>query len=318
MKNVILAIMVLAVVAAAGCTGQQMPWNSGTGGTNVESADLIVATNQPTIPSSPAADTSFTSRFTVKNQHTTKTAQEVGAWIYDTGKCTITAIGDAAPTKEGSEFAGFTIGNSHTTPFMPGQQEVVKLTVKAPSSVEIAKLPYTCPIRYRVSYKFDATSSVTADIISASRLNQLESQAGERPTYARTLNVGPGPMRIMMEPISTLPVQTGGELILEITVKNEGDGDIPSASIAANSLSFTVPDGFTNADCGGYFDCANNVCISARKIDLVQKQSSPMTCKFTVPDDKAVPVEKEYTITASLPGYSYSYFGQEIDVPITP
>jgi len=323
-KRIIL-FAILASVVVAGCPAQPLDWIQGTGETNIESADLIVAVNEPVIPSSPFADTDFTARFTVKNVHEKKKAENVSVWIYDTGKCEILKIGGLEPEKVGSEWAGLNIqtaeGIVHRTDFAPGQEERIRLDMRAPTSSEIAGLPYTCPIRYRITYDFVAASSVTVDVMSSDRLKQIETQTGQRPSYARTLNVGPGPIRIFIEPRSSLPVESGRKLRLELIVQNDGTGEFPS--IEPGKLVLKLPKDFEpvlsdGKLCGGFFEVKGeeeNIVsyVNFRKIDLIEKKSNAIMCEFAAPD---VAVEKEYTITAELP-YSYGYFGKEISVPIT-
>jgi hypothetical protein len=323
-----LMLVLIAAVLVAGCTGQPPSTNQG-GGTNVEAADVMVATNEATIPASPAADTDFTARFTVKNQHKANKAENVGVWIYDTGKCTITKIGGLDATKVGGLWPGLAIETAnnviqHTADFAAGQEELVKLDMMAPTSAQIGGLSYNCLIRYLVNYSFAAKSSMTVDVMSADRLRQVETQLGSRPTYTRTLNVGAGPIRILMEPTSAMPIEAGKKLAFEITLKNEGTGDY--ASVLPGQLSFQLPKEFVailnsnNLACGGFFDSGTEKdsiknFTNHRKIDLIEKQANPITCEFNVPT--SVSVEQEYVITSELP-YLYGYFGEEISVPITP
>ena len=311
----------------AGCTGQAIPWTPNTGGTNIEPADVIVASNEPVIPSEPSADTIFTARFMVKNQHENNKANNVGVWIYDTGKCTLNKVNSLTAEKVGGFWAGLMIetsaGTEHITDFAPGQQESVRMDLKSPSSSETVNLAYSCPIRYMINYSFEAKSSVTTDVMALDRLKQIETQTGERPVYTRTLNVGAGPIRIMLEPISSMPIEAGKTLRFEITLKNEGTGEYPS--VMPDQLTLKVPKDFepvlddNNRACGGFFwgGTPDGETIikytNGRKIDLIEKQANPITCEFTTKTD--VNIEKEYVITANLP-YSYGYFGQEITVPI--
>ena len=322
-----LMLVLIAAVLVAGCAGQPPSTNQG-GGTNVEAADVMVATNEATIPASPAADTDFTARFTVKNQHKDNKAENVGVWIYDTGKCTITKIGGLDAANVGGLWPGLQIDIGgqeplHVTEFAPGQEELVKLEMKAPTSAQIGGLSYNCLIRYLVNYSFTAKSSMTVDVMSSDRLRQVETQLGSRPTYTRTLNVGAGPIRILMEPTSAMPIEAGKKLAFEITLKNEGTGDY--ASVLPGKLAFKLPMEFkpvlsNNLACGGFFDSGtekDNIVTytNFRKIDLIEKQANPITCEFNVPT--SVSVEQEYVMTAELP-YLYGYFGEEISVPITP
>jgi hypothetical protein len=322
-----LIIVLMAAVLVAGCPSQPISFNQG-GGTNVAGADIMVATNEPTIPSSPAAGTDFTARFTVKNQQTAEKALNAGVWIYDTGKCKLDKIGGLPTQSIGGIWPALVIvtnsGTQYVSDFAPGQQELVRLDMTAPSSNDIAGLSYSCPIRYLINYSFTAKSSVTVDVMSHDRLNQIETQTGERPVYTRTLNEGAGPIRIQMEPTSPMPIENGGKLSMEITLTNEGTGEYPS--VLPGQLTMKLPMEFKpvldsqGKLCGGYFETgaeANNIVnyTNYRKIDLVQNKANPITCEFTVPS--SVTVEQEHVISAELP-YSYGYFGTEIDAPITP
>jgi len=327
MRKLILFALV-AVVMVAGCTGQTL---GDQGGDTIEEADVIVATNEPVIPSQPAAGTDFTARFTVKNQHKANRAENVGAWIYDTGKCAVLFINGVEVTKDtpvNGLLPGLPVTDGKLMTFMPGQQELIKLILKAPSSESIGGLPYSCPIRYNVNYDFTAKSSMMFDVMSTTRFEQLEAQTGERPVYTRTLNVGAGPIRVILEPISTLPVEAGRKTFrFEMTVKNEGTGDY--AKIKKGELVLRIPEEFEVEDetsaCGAFF--ARDVSLettgtmaftnSLRTIDLIEKQSSPIICEFKTPLATAVPVEKKYSISTEMK-YSYSYYGEEISVPITP
>jgi hypothetical protein len=323
MRNIIL-LTVLAIVFVAGCAGQPPG-----GGDIIASADVITATNEPVIPAEPAAGTTFTARFTVSNQDKIEKARNVGVWIYDTGKCELQKIGgyDAGLLRQGSYYPGIAINTGLATPktvtdFVPGQEELVRLDMKAPESNEIGGLSYTCPIRYMVNYTFTAKSSMTVDVMTYDRLKQIETQTGERPAYTRTLNVGAGPIRIFMESVSSLPVESGKTFKFTMTLKNEGTGDY--TRIAPDTLQLTMPEDFfepvtdspeTSTFCGGYFKIGDNGYTNAREITLIQKEASPITCEFITPT--SVQIEREYTINAQLPDYSYGYFGQQIDVPVS-
>ncbi|MFH0829994.1 MAG: hypothetical protein V1887_02430 [Candidatus Aenigmatarchaeota archaeon] len=322
---------IIAIVLIAGCVGQT---DSTGGGTNIGTADVIVATNEPTIPAQPVASSAFTARFTVRNQDADKTAKSVGIWIFDTGRCTLKNINgkDAAVmiVEQGTQtvWAGLDVpsaqGPKRMIDFSPGQQEVVRLDLDAPSTEQIAGLAATCPIRYKVNYSFDAVTEVTIQAISQDRLATREAETGTRPVYTRTLNVGAGPIRVMIEPKSAMPIQTGRTLSAELTVTNEGTGEF--SKVDTGRLSFTLDKDWTpalNGDgqaCGGFFDVKDSAdgksktYTNSRPFDVLQGTSNPITCQWTAP---AVSLEKEFVIQARLP-YEYEYFGREISVPITP
>jgi hypothetical protein len=323
-----LALALIAIIVASGCVGQ-----SGGGVTNVESQDVIIANNEPTIPASPVAGTVFTARFTVKNQHEERTAKDVSVTIFDVGKCTLNTINgeDAGKVVQGEGAArtwpGLMIqatgGLKHVTDFAPGQTEVIRLDLTAPTREQMQGLRSECPIRYRISYGFDAVSEVTVQAISADRIAAVEAETGARPSFARTLNIGAGPIRVFIEPKSQLPVESGQPLRLEMQIKNEGAGEFNK--IEPNELILTLDPAWV-AELNNGFACnsfyvtkdANSeptgTYLNEQAINLVQKQSNVIRCAWTAP---SVALEKQYVIQTKLP-YSYEYFGQPITVPISP
>jgi len=316
------ALLIILVVLAAGCIGQSTPT------TQIESADLVIAANQPTVPAAPTAGSDFTARFTVSNQHKDRVATGVGVWIFDTGKCKLVRIGDKPVTEFQSYYdqnriwPGLAFAASpYRTDFAPGQTEVVRMTLTAPSTTEMANLPATCPIRYKVDYSFTARTEMGIEVISTNRLQEVEVQTGARPTAERTLFIGGGPIRVQLDPTSALPVETGRKISFTVTIKNDGEGEF--SKVDEGKLKMKVPAGMTvptdlnGKPCGDFFTLSGDSWVNARKIDVVQKVSNPVTCTFTAPGSDKVPIQQQLTFSAELP-YDYNYFGQEIAVPITP
>jgi len=322
------ALALIAVIIASGCVGQ-----SGGGVTNLESQDVVIANNEPTIPAKPVAGTVFTARFDVKNQHEERTAKDVSVTIFDTGKCTLSKVNgvDASTIVQGLGAArtwpGLTIETAggklaFQTNFAPGQTEVVRLDIAAPTSAQIQGLRSECPVRYRISYAFDAVSEVTVQAISPERIAAIEAETGSRPSFARTLNIGAGPIRVFIEPKSQLPVESNQPLRVDLQVKNEGTGEFNRIEPGVLSMSLDkewVPELTNGLACGGFFDAGvidngRMVYTNNRAIDMVQKQSNMIRCSWTTP---SVALEKQYVIQTKMP-YTYEYFGQQITVPITP
>ncbi len=321
---------VVLIIAVAGCIGQ----DGNTGGQKkVESPDLIVTSKQSVVPSQPNADSDFVVRIAVNNQHKERVAKSVGVWIFDTGKCRLNKIGDTETSALQSYYAqskiwpAFTFAGDKTgyeqyrTDFQSGQTEEIKLSLTAPGSQEIAGLPGSCPIRYKVDYKFTARSEMGFDVVSTDRLNQMEMEKGARPVKKENLFIGGGPIRVTLEPTSTLPVETGRKISYTLAVENKGTGEF--SRIAQNGLIMKVPADFTipvelgDGPCGDYFTKQGDVWKNSRQIDLVQKTSNDITCTFQAPASSTVPVQKQYVVSTEL-NYTYDYFGQEINVPVTP
>ena len=312
---------VVFIVAIAGCVGQT------DGPTQTDIADVLVTENQPVIPSQPTAGGSLTVRFSIKNQHPIEFADNVEAVLFDSGKCGVDKINDAAPVAKGGSYA---LLGEKPLRFAPGQQELVKMSFNAPSQQEIVGLGATCPIRYKVKYDFSAKSEASFDVMSTSRLEQLETEKGERPTSERTLNVGPGPIRISVEPKTPLPAVTGSKLPIEVFVRNVGKGNIKDGEIGPERLELTIPDDIeSDLDreteigtlCNGKFKLVSGTekkYSNAKKIQFVKGQTNPITCYLKAPDESKVATERQYTIGAKINNYQYEYFGQEINVAIKP
>lgn len=314
-------VPIIFVIAIAGCVGQT------DGPTQADIADVLVTENQPVIPSQPTAGGSFTVRLTVENQHGTEFADGVEAYLFDSGKCKVDKINDALPVESEGPYS---LLGEKPLRFAPGQQELVKMSFNAPSQQEIVGLGATCPIRYKVKYDFSAKSESSFDVISTSRLEQLETEKGERPVSERTLNIGPGPIRISVEPKTPLPAVTGSKLPIEIFVRNVGKGNIKNGAIEQEKLELTIPDDIeidldreteTGTLCNGKFKLVSGTekkYTNVKEIQFVKGQTNPITCYLKAPDESKVSTERQYTISAKIDNYQYEYFGQEINVAIKP
>ncbi len=331
MKKIIGIIVFTLIIA--GCVGQSV------GPTQADIADVLTATNQPVIPSQPTAGSSFTVRINVQNQHATEFANGVEAWLFDTGKCTATKINDVEVSPASKKEQGYALLEGmplslEETPlrFAPGQQEVVKINFNAPRSEEIVGMSATCPIRYKVKYDFSAKSEMSFDVISEERLAQIEAEKGERPVSERMLNIGPGPIRISVEPKTSLPVVTGRKMQIEVYAKNVGNGNMPDGEIPKEKLELRIPndikvdtelEGGEATLCNGKFTYVDEqgkhrTYKNAEEIQFVKGQTNAITCYLKAPDATVVSTERQYTIGAVIQDYKYEYFGQDINVVIKP
>lgn len=327
MKTVNVGIYSIALaLLVSGCVGQT------AGPTQTDIADVLVATNQPVIPSQPTAGSSFTVRLAVENQHGTEFADGVEAYLFDSGKCRVSSINennDPSPDKDGK----YALLENQPLRFAPGQQELVKIVFDAPPANQIVGLSATCPIRYKVAYDFAAKSEMSLDVLNEQRLEQIEAEKGERPTSERTLNIGPGPIRISVEPRTALPVVTDRKMQIEVFVKNIGNGNLEDGAIPMGALSLTIPkdisvdkesEGAENTLCNGKFEAPKTnddgsiTYTNAASIQFVKGQTNPITCYLLAPSKETVSTQKQYTISSSIDKYKYEYFGKEIDVTIKP
>lgn len=299
MKKLILLVSILVV---SGCVGMPDIFNlTGTQKTKVKEQplDVITVQNINTLPKPPInAGDEFSISFDVTNLEEERDVKEVGYKLLDIGLCTW--------------ISGDPKAKSFTTtasPFVPKQDEFVEWTFKAPNAEDLAYINSKCPVRFKVSYSFDAISEIEVDVISVAKYNQLQ-QSGEFQTFVPTLNLGRGPLRIMMEFGASLPIKADTTLPIYITVEDKGTGLY--ATIPNHALNITVPSGFVWDNCGERFECSDNTCFNNDDIMMIERKSPTFRCSFKTPS--SVTIEKVYNIEASL-NYTYDITNQ-VDVDI--
>jgi hypothetical protein len=304
MKKIILLISVLII---SGCVGMPDIFNlsslTGTQKTKVKEQplDVITVQNINTLPKPPInAGDQFSISFDVTNVEEERDVKTVGYELLDTGLCTYYS-GDA-------EEKSFTTA---TLPFVPKQDEFVEWTFQAPNAEDLAYINSKCPVRFKVSYSFDAISEIEVDVISTDKYNQLQ-QSGEFQTFVPTLSLGRGPLRINMEFGASLPIKANTVLPVYVTIEDKGTGLY--ATIPYHALNLTVPTGFTWEGCGERFECSGNTCYNndVNGIMMIERKSPTFRCSFRTPD--TVTIEKIYNIVAAL-DYTYD-ITKQVDVDI--
>lgn len=322
MQKLGLLFIVLSVVFIAGCVGGPFQSLFGQPGEVHEAPpDIINVQNENVVPTPPVlAGDEFTVSFEVNNVDDINSVSNVNVMLYDWGLCNATKLNQS----EGGEWLRFAGEGSYKQALNklgPGQTKPLTMTLAAPTREQLANLPGRCPVKYKVTYDFTASSSTSAEVISATRLRELQS-AGQSPTFTPTTDIGRGPIKIYMAPISALPARSGSTLYVSIQVQNKGTGTY--LNIPKGELSLKAPDTWKLTDaCGGEF--ANDTGPSngyqiytnsqLRGIDLVgtEKQTFEIRCGFEMP---TVPETKDYFLFANLP-YSYDLI-REIGVDIKP
>lgn len=315
MRKLGLLLAVFSIVMIAGCVGGN-PFQSlfgGPGEVREAPSDIIIAQNENVVPPSPVlAGDEFTVSFEVKNIDDINPVPDVGVGLYDWGLCDDSRLTAGGWTKTGSTYVQ-TLGKMG-----PGQSKPLDLTLIAPSAKLLGNLPGRCPVKYKVTYSFTASTSTSAEAISKTRWTDLQA-AGQTPTFTPTTDIGRGPIKIYMAPVGALPARTGSTLYVSIQVQNKGTGTY--LRVPKGGLSFRAPESWTLADaCGGDFtetgsETNYTIYANTRVIDLVgaDKKTYEMRCGFTMPD---VQETKDYFLFASLP-YTYDMI-REIDVDVNP
>ncbi len=308
------ALGLILILLVSGCAGFDL---SGIipglgGGKNINatvmSPDVIVIKNVNVIPSSPinSAD-QFSVSFELVNQDEIKYVT-TNYELFDTGLCTKQSTGDSDKKTDWD--------------IVPSGTEFVQWDFQAPSNEEIAYLPNKCPIRFNVNYTYNATTQIDVDVISQTRLTELQ-KAGTPPTFTSSLIIGRGPVKIQLSFGTVLPVRggigsnPGGALPIFITVEDAGTGLL--GTVPANALKIYIPSLFTIADKDRFtcFDTSRKVgykvCENTNDINIIRKKSSQMRIGTQAPPED---MERTYFITAEL-NYNYEIIG-ETSVSVKP
>jgi len=322
MKNQIqkigLLLAVFSVVFIAGCVGGPFESLFGQPGeVNEAPPDIVAVQNENIIPQPPiTAGEDFTVSFEIKNVDDTNPVPDVNVQLYDWGLCGKDALKD--PWKASGSYFTQSLGRMG-----PGQSKPIDMTLKAPTAAQLGNLPGRCPVRYKVNYTFNASTSTSAEVISDTRLRQLQT-AGQPPSYTPITDIGIGPIKIYMSPVSAMPAKTESTVYVSIQVQNKGTGTY--LKIEQNELILKVPSEWTLLDnCGnefgaytgktetGYTFYSNN---QTRGIDLVgaDKKTFEIRCGFKMPDKTKVPETKTYYLFATL-DYNYDLI-REMNVDI--
>jgi len=260
--------------------------------------DIITVQSLNILPTPPInTEDEFSVSFILKNQDDTNEVGQVKYNLFDSGLCDRAAGDDKA------------LGT-----LVPLQEEFVEWTFRAPTNDQIAQISTKCPIRFKVDYNFDARSQIDVNVISQSRLTELQ-RAGEGVTFTPTLTVGRGPVKIYLSFGASLPVKSGNKLPLYILVEDKGDGLyslIPDEE--GKRLVIEAP-GFDATECvkDGKFTRSDSRLVSDGAIPLIRKKTVQLRCSLTAPAES---FEKTYYITASL-NYDYT-ITEETEVAVNP
>ena len=318
-KKIGLLLAVFSVVFIAGCVGGPFESLFGQPGEVREAApDIIVVQNENVIPQPPiTAGEEFTVSFEVKNVDDINSVSGVNLQLYDWGLCGKESLTD--PWTASGAYYTQSLGRMG-----PGQSKPIDITLKAPSAAQLGNLPGRCPVRYKVNYDFNASTSTSAEVISDTRLRQLQT-AGQTPSYTPITDIGIGPIKIYMSPVSSMPAKTESTVYVSIQVQNKGTGTY--LNIAQNKLILKVPSEWTMLDdkCGKEFDTYTGKTETgynfysnsqSHGIDLIgaEKKTFEIRCGFKMPDKTKVPETKTYYLFATL-DYNYDLI-REMDVDI--
>lgn len=312
-----LVFAVLLVMLVAGCVeGGGSFWSIFGQKGQVREApnDIITIQNENIVPQPPEiAGDEFSVTFEVKNVDDLNSVQDVTVQLFDWGLCSEEKM-DTTWNKTDSSFT------KDLRRMAPGQSKPVEIMLKAPTATQLANLPGRCPVKYKVNYTFTAATSTSAEVISATRLRELQT-AMEIPQFTPITDIGRGPIKIYMEPVSSMPARTGSALTLAVQVQNKGTGTY--SKVPEHALMLKIPNTWNLTDgCGGEFELAEsndyNFYNNIQDIFLVgrDKQTYEIRCSFLMPSESEVRETKDYSLFANLT-YAYDLI-RDLDIEVNP
>lgn len=294
-------LSLVLILLTSGCTGFGNIFGTTEPAVKELPPDVITVKNINVIPSQALNPSDqFTVYYEVQNQDD-KDMVDVTYQLYDDGLCSL------ADWTGGADSADPASGNPSLGSLSPGETRLIQWTFNAPHETEMAGLSVTCPIRFKISYDYEAKSQIDAVVIGSDKLSEMQ-RSGESVFYTPSLSVGRGPLKIYFDFGSTLPVKEGTTLPVYIKIQNVGEGLYES--IPQNALTIKAPDFGTMVCDGAYFpDACTGTCTNTeRDIPLIKKTTTSIRCTLTAPDiDDSI--EKTYYISASFK-YDYDVYGK--------
>ena len=264
--------------------------------------DVIVVKNLKSVPERVYTSSEFSLIFILKHEGepaSSMEAKNVKVEFYDWGLC--------KPKGE----SGDTFAPIPGKTFTPQEEEMVEVEFSAPSNEELANMPGSCPIRFRVTYDYSAVTQVDMKVISSEKKKELQ-MTGKYQEYSPKQVIGLGPLKIYFTFTEPQPVTEKKRTMILFQVKNVGEGRIENGKIKMNTLAITFPSDFKNIQCDK-MRCSGNTCKNSEEIDFVRDATSSLRCFFSLPP---VRNQKTFYITGRL-NYTYE-IDKEIEVPIIP
>ncbi len=188
--------------------------------------------------------------------------------------------------------------------FAPQQTEYVEWKFTTPNNNQIAFLPAECPVRYKVTYKFDAVTQTDITFINPTKLRDLY-RAGTPPSAKPVQMQARGPIKIAFEFGVPQPVEAREDKVVLpvfLTVQDVGTGLYPRIPADALSLSWDKND-FEAVSCDK-FQAKEGKLMNKDPIEMVKKKSPQIRCSFKFKSGSASSISdtKTYYLTARLNG----------------
>lgn len=303
MKKILTLIpLLLLVVSVSGCVqgGGGLAGLMGAGTEEKEApASLLSFTDIKVIPTPPInADSNFDFTVQLKNLDERETVRNTDFTLYDTGRCGKRK----SPNTD--------IGN-----MFPGSTKILKWEIGTPDNEELGQMTGECPLRFKVSYNFDANTRAEVIVASKEKLRQV-SRTGESIKVSPTVTKSRGPIKIDVSFESSQPLRENTTVPFDVVVRNTGGGDVNrlnngnvSIKISGKNVDFsqswkeTGPCNYPNE--GGSASKTQN-----KRLPFIDKETPPIRCTFKPPTQTA-PL-KTYVVKVDINGYTYTIYDEKI------
>ncbi len=297
--SLILVPILIALVIFSGCVNIPVNSNEVTPAKKTYSSDVITISDLRAIPDKVSAGTDFTVSFLVKHIGDPKAsdpAKDVSIILYDWGLC------------KPKEQTGNVITIENLKEMVPEQEEQILIDFQAPTNKEIAKMEYTCPIRFKVSYKYQGKTQVDVKVIDENTKKD-KIRLGTYTVYTPTQTQGQGPIKINFNFYSQQPFDEKNKYVFKIFLTNSGKGQISKSYIEKGKLTLEYPKDFKGMKCD-MMDCSSGKCTLKENLQFIGEKSQSIRCSFETPD---VEDEKTYYMTAYV-DYTYEVYAEQ---PVT-
>jgi len=237
-------VAILLVVSVSGCVGFDgfKSWFGPTQATVEQTPDILITTNQRTIPNPPIlADSEFTVMFTLKNQDQTQSLRNVGVKLYDWGVCnpvTESGVPQFLPDSDDWYIGdGFFLRTFDE--FFNLEEKVIEFNLMAPDNQRIGNIETDCPVKWEVNYTFSSRSQDDFTAISKERKREFDVSGTSWTGTNQAQYVGIGPVKMYFDFKTPMPVQSESSIQFGITVVDKGSGIYPK--IEKNTMFIKVP-----------------------------------------------------------------------------
>ena len=268
--------------------------------------DVLVIQNLQVIPDPVTANSPFTVIFQVVNvgdvTEGSKEARDVEAYAYDWGRC----------KPEGTETDGKVYAFKDEEIYPGGGAEVVELEFKAPTNEELGRMDGICPIRFKVSYTYDAYTTSDISVVSRDRMIEA-SRAGETITVTPHQTQSRGPIKIDVNFDVQQPIIE--DLIAPVLIKVRDVGSGMYEKVPAEGLKVEFQKGLENKiNCYGFGMKSDSddglIWVNGKDIPLIKGESPIIRCDIRT---EGLNIEdiKTYTVRAEIT-YQYPLYGEKI------